>query len=396
MIGERIRQRRLSLGLSLQGLADKLLSLGRSLSRAALSKYELNQSTPNALVIKDLAKVLEVRTDFFFQSVTTEVQWRAFRKKASVSQNRQNSVKAQGESLLDQYLMIEDACGGTSRESKLLKVQAFSALENVETRAQELRVEWGVGSCPLQSLAGLFESKGIILLPIKGGYVGFDALSGTLSDGRAVMLFDVTKSVDRIRYNLAHELGHLIAKADSDSLDERIAHRFAGAFLIPADAMRSELGVQRNNLSIPELCLLKWKYGISIQALTYRAKDLGIISEGAYVSMFRFFRSRGIHETEPGSCPFVEAPMALRQMLFRAVAEKRLSELNAQELYPEYLEAKTEMETLRTNSARDFLALNPEERDRRLLEAADAAAGFYRSDGPLNDESMLDDVLEYE
>lgn len=62
---------------------------------------------------------------------------------------------------------------------------------------------------------------------------------------------------------------------------ERMCFQFAGAMLIPEETFRMEIGNSRSHISIPELIAIKEKYGISIQGIMQRAKDLGIVSEFA-------------------------------------------------------------------------------------------------------------------
>ena len=90
----------------------------------------------------------------------------------------------------------------------------------------------------------------------------------------------------RKRFTASHELGHLLLeeKIVSDLNHERVANRFAGAFLLPKETIIKEIDKHRNRITISELEHIKQKYGISIQAIMYRLKDLGIISESKHKS----------------------------------------------------------------------------------------------------------------
>ena len=98
---------------------------------------------------------------------------------------------------------------------------------------------------------------------------------------------------ERKRFNLAHELGHMILSPNPRVDEEKAAHRFAGAFLMPADVLRSEVGAHRSSISIGELVVLKERFGVSIQALAYRCKELGIISQAVFADLYRVFAERG-------------------------------------------------------------------------------------------------------
>jgi Zn-dependent peptidase ImmA (M78 family) len=136
---------------------------------------------------------------------------------------------------------------------------------------------------------------------------------------------------DRERMNLAHELGHLVMGTD----DDKLAFRFAGAFLVPAEVAFFELGKRRRTLSFRELYLLKQKYGLSMQGWVYRAKDLRIVSESAAANLFRQFRVQGYHRQEPGEQFPVERPKRLARLVLRALAEELISDARATELLGE-------------------------------------------------------------
>ena len=50
----------------------------------------------------------------------------------------------------------------------------------------------------------------------------------------------------------------------------KTAHRFAGAFPMPAEALRAEMGVRRSSIGWSELFDLKQLFGVSVQAARFR------------------------------------------------------------------------------------------------------------------------------
>jgi len=137
---------------------------------------------------------------------------------------------------------------------------------------------------------------------------------------------------DRQRFNLAHELGHLVLRIVGELIEERAVNRFAGAFLVPSEAAIQELGARRKALSYSELYLLKHRYGMSMQAWVYRAKDLGIISQSAARAHFADFRRMGWHRKEPGEQLDPEEPKRFERLVHRALAEDLISRSRAEEL----------------------------------------------------------------
>ena len=144
---------------------------------------------------------------------------------------------------------------------------------------------------------------------------------------------------ERKRFTLAHELGHMVistAPGMDEKSKEAAAHRFAGAFLMPADVIRAEVGARRSSISLAELRALKVRFGVSLQALAYRCRDLGIIDKGAYSDLFRIFNQMGWRREpyqEPDCiAPETEEPKRFERLCFRAVSEGAISEGKAAEL----------------------------------------------------------------
>ena len=61
MIGARIKQARLASGLTLEVLADRVTANGQPITKAALSKYELEKSIPKPSLLLAIAYILRVR-----------------------------------------------------------------------------------------------------------------------------------------------------------------------------------------------------------------------------------------------------------------------------------------------------------------------------------------------
>ena len=85
---------------------------------------------------------------------------------------------------------------------------------------------------------------------------------------------------------------------------------------MPAETLRSEIGKHRKSIGWGELFELKRIFGVSVQALTYRCKDLGIFGAPVVRQLFNEFRRRGWrsppHE-EPGAMPG-ERPMRFERL----------------------------------------------------------------------------------
>ena len=141
---------------------------------------------------------------------------------------------------------------------------------------------------------------------------------------------------ERKRFNLAHELGHMVMDVGPALNAEKVAHRFAGSFLMPAEALWSEVGKHRTSISLAEICRLKELVGSSFQAITYRCKDLGIIGVSLFRELFELYKQKGWRDPpykEFGAIPPErEKPKRFERLCFRAISEGAISEGKAAEL----------------------------------------------------------------
>ena len=95
------------------------------------------------------------------------------------------------------------------------------------------------------------------------------------------------KSIERQRFTLAHELGHLVMDIPAGMPEEKICDRFASALLVPENALVREVGRRRLDFGFGELVEIKKVFGVSAAALVVRMRDLGIIGEATVMRIFR-------------------------------------------------------------------------------------------------------------
>ena len=193
---------------------------------------------------------------------------------------------------------------------------------------------WSLGLDPIANLVDLLEERGIKVLAMSLPNV--DGLTARVRrDDRGVASVVVVNRDDfgeRQRFTLAYELGHMALDPATKIDEEKAAQRFAGAFLMPAETLRSE--IDRNSIDWGELFELKRVVCVSVQALTYRRKDLGIFGAPVVRQLFKEFTRRGWRSPpsqEPGAMPS-ERPLRFERLCFRALAEGAITEAKAAEL----------------------------------------------------------------
>jgi Zn-dependent peptidase ImmA (M78 family) len=328
MIGKRLKLARSASGLSLRGLED---CLGGLVSAQAIGKYERDEMMPGSEVLIALARALNVSEDYLLRQDDVELVGVEFRKHRVEKAKDRARVQAQILSAVERYLEVEDLLALSSAWQMPKGLPKARRSPDGEEAAKALRAEWKLGVDPIPSLAEFLEEKAIkiISVPLPERVSGVKATvkqkDGTLI--QAIVL-NSEHPGERQRFTLSHELGHLVLDLRSveEKTAEAICNRFAGAFLVPEQTLRAELGNNRTSISIAELFSLKRLYGVSAQAIAYRASDLGIINESLKQAVFIEFGKRGWRRVEPESELIPrEHPARFKRLCLRALSEEVIS-----------------------------------------------------------------------
>ncbi|MCP4589617.1 MAG: ImmA/IrrE family metallo-endopeptidase [bacterium] len=261
--------------------------------------------------------------------------------------------------------------------------------EDAEKAAESVKACWRLGDQPIESVTAAIEDGGGVVVGSGGEDDLFDGLSGWANETIPLVVVSSAVSDDRRRFSLAHELGHLFMEVD-DKVDvsaaEKLAHRFAAAFLVTAATARRELGNRRRHLYIRELAMHKQKHGLSMQAWLFRAADLGIIEQSHARTLYATMGARGWRRQEPVDFEGKERPTVLRRLTVRALAEDLISPAQADRICPGVTRkvADLDAQPLGAMDARSLLQLSPNERDRLMEQAAAVVADEYDNGGGLS------------
>jgi Zn-dependent peptidase ImmA (M78 family)/DNA-binding XRE family transcriptional regulator len=334
---KKLRAARKMRAWSMQELADRLASNGVNLTRQALNKYELGSSSPTDRTIKGLARTLDVPLNFFSKrKEEVELKNISFRKLESYSAKESARIEEIVKSKLERYIELEKLLG-IPPEFKDPKIgENIIDLDSIDLAANALRAAWGLGNVPIASTRELLENNHIKVIDVEST-VELDGFSATANGDYPVVVLNSTKLKNytaRKRWTTLHELGHLLLDLNhlSHKQQERYCHYFAGALLFPRDIFIRVIGEKRNKLSLQELASLKQEYGISMQAIVYRAKELGVISQNYYRQFFFMFNQMGYKVNEPVEYNGKESAKRFDQLLFRALSEKVITLEKAAEL----------------------------------------------------------------
>ena len=377
MLGERLRRFRLARGMSLGNLEDEIDGL---VSSQTLSKYEHGKLQPAATTLNQIAAALGVKSAQLWGEPPCHVEWIAFRKRARLGKREQERIQSfVAEEFEKRVQLQEQIYEGNALEFPVLSVPVRN-FEDAEEAALVLRNTLNLGIDPIANLIDVLEDHYIHIIEVEADEA-FDGISALArdNDNKPLAAAIATRSGvpgDRQRLNITHELGHLVLDLHNDVDPEKAAFRFGAAFLAPAEQLRRDVGEKRSRIQKNELFYLKKRYGMSIQAILFRLRDLGIITDAYYKKWCIQINKFGWKKHEPSEIP-PEKPERFHQQVLRALSEEFISETEAEQLLNNVVELSTNPSL---SERGQFLALPKEERHRILSEQAKEMADFYEHD----------------
>lgn len=306
MIGSRIK-----LARTARGLNQRDLGLRTKLTAAAISKMETGLSQPTAEHLAAIASATGFSVSFF-QRPTRPLQPALYRKSSGMGVKRMDMIEALVEVHAEAFACAL-AAAGVDLPVRIPRLDRG----DIETAAVEARRAMGVPlDQPCDHLLAVMEQAGCAVVQLPWVDPNFDGFS-TWSASRPVVVLDRgTEGIgDRFRLTAAHELGHLVLHRDGGVAHEDAeaeANRFAGAFLLPRDAISRDF--DRANITPIGLAPLKAKWRVSIAALVMRAAQLGHLSERGKKQAFMEINARRWRTREPVDIP-LERPQVFRSVL---------------------------------------------------------------------------------
>lgn len=279
-----------------------------NVSPSTVTKWEDGTHSPQPEVLAALSDALKIPLHWFIRELPNYDNPvflnRAKKRVLKAPCSRSNAMLmnlAEVHSIADEWISFPevDLIDSISREESL----GLDA-GKIQILAEKLRNRWGLGSSPVPNLMKRLERAGIVITRFEIGYEDMDGTSAWINGKPYIFIAADKHNYFRSRFDLAHELGHIIMhrylteedkKNWFDKLEEQ-AHYFANCFLFPINAFIAET---RNRISLESLMLLKKRWGISLAAMIFKAKDLNIITDEQYTKLWRSYRYRGYTKAEP-------------------------------------------------------------------------------------------------
>lgn len=295
--GEKLRLARIFNGFTLAELGEKV-----SISRQYVQKLEVDHSTnPSDDLIEALSEVLNVFPPFFNTPVRKEVREERchFRKRKTTPLHMKNKALACG-TIFNSLISFFEA--QLELPTYDIQEQNVSSRGDIERAAEKFRLHWQLHlDRPIHNVVRVIEKAGGVVTSFKDISDKIDAFS-YIHNRPVVVRVPLKGSTSRTRFDLAHELGHIVlhqgADDDTDDKLEEQANQFASSFLLPRVSFLREFP-KSVRISWERLIQFKKRWGVSLQAIIYRAYELGLLSATQYRSAHVYISRKGWRKNEP-------------------------------------------------------------------------------------------------
>jgi Zn-dependent peptidase ImmA (M78 family)/transcriptional regulator with XRE-family HTH domain len=287
-------------------------------SPTAVAAWESGAKRPSAATVLQLALSLSVEPGFFAirpNDVAAVSSTPHFRSLRSTSQLARDQSFAYGQLAVDIATSLERHVEFADPEVPSFPVPIdHGGGDGPEQAAHLVREQWGLTAGPVGHLVRLLENHGVLVVFSPPQTASVDAYSFDSQLRPIVVLNPIRRDYYRQRFDIAHELGHLVMHGDAEPgsrITEDQAHRFASELLMPATEIRDLLPSTMGGSIWRNLGKLKEQWGVSMQALLFRARRLGRLSDVSYRNAMTTISTRGWRRDEPGLVSTIEQPSLL-------------------------------------------------------------------------------------
>lgn len=322
----RLKQARIMQGLSMESLCERI---NHELSKQSLSKYENGQMLPDSKSLILLSNALNVNIDYFFRPQTIEIEKVEFRKKSKLAKKQILTIQEVVKDKLERYFEIELILDMQSNNRGQYKCeQSVLSDKDIYPLVANIKDKWRLGEDGINNLIEILEENGIKVIEIDAS-IDFDGLCGVANEDKPFIVLNMNFDSERKRFTALHELGHLLLNFDSmlDEKDvEKYCNLFASEMLVSKEVFLEKIGPNRSDISMQELIPIQKQFGISIDALMYKAKELNIITDNRYKTYCKKKNASEIFKSLVNESRYkTEQSFRFERLVYRALASEIIS-----------------------------------------------------------------------
>lgn len=305
-VGGKLAEAREARGLTVGSLAELV-----GISSQNISQYEHAKQSPSPEVMSRICERLNFDLRFFQRPVAdTDLERVYFRSMSSATKGARTKA-------LRRFSWLKEITWYLREWLELPKINipAFNlpsdvltiSTDLIEEIAAECRRYWQLGDGPIPDVVLTLENNGVIVSSSKLETEALEAFSQWCKkDGTPYLVLGTEKNIAaRMRFNAAHELGHLLLHRGLERKHlnstiihkavEEQAHRFAGAFLLPANKFAEEVWAP----NLEGFRSLKGYWRVSIGAMISRCEQLGIIGADQSRRLWIYMNRKDWRKREP-------------------------------------------------------------------------------------------------
>lgn len=287
---------RLTLARMRRGLKKHELAKEIGKTDRMVSFYEAGTKSPSPETLARIARVLRFPIEFFGgedldDSILESASFRALRSMTASQRDAAHASAVLAVHLgrwIDKRFVLPPP-----------QIPPLRGFGDIETAAQALRAEWRLGEAPVRNMMNTLEARGVRIFSLPADSSRVDAFSAW-DGGTPYILVNTSKTAERVRFDLAHELGHLALHQHGKPLGrtaEEEADAFASAFLMPKGSV---LAHAPRNPSLRLVTQHKKRWGVSAAALVHRLHRVGLASDWTYRGLYIELAKLGVaNEPEP-------------------------------------------------------------------------------------------------
>lgn len=279
-----------------RGLVHLDLAERMDISKSTAWRFENDAHALSEETIDQLSKILHYPKSFFSQSGEILPMTLSYRKRTNVSAKVISKVEANINIARLNLEALLNTMKFPSGEIPLLDAIKYGSPQNC---AKVLRKLWDLEKGPIDLLSEILEKNKILLLCLDFDTERVDGMFMMVNDKVPVIVTNKQLLGDRQRFTLAYQLGHIVMHLyTSPGFERDLSHEanlFAAEFLMPKKDIIKDL----EDLSLAKLGQLKKKWGVSMQAILYRASDLQLLSENQKNYLLKQFNQQNIRRREP-------------------------------------------------------------------------------------------------
>jgi len=285
-------------------------------SQAMLSRIENKLAGLTSELIDRAAAVYEMPRTFFTQTdtvfgapVSVHPMWR---KKAAVNAREMDQIVAElNVRLIHLRRLLQAVEIEATYQIPSLPVEEFVSVERITTL---VRAQWQMPAGPVQNLTRALEAAGVVVVHSDMAGSAVDGVTFSAPGLPPLVVLNVNQPADRMRFTLAHELGHLVMhRMQPTQQMEDQANEFASYFLMPTHDIRPCFA---RRIDLRLLAELKPLWRVSMASLLMRARSLGLLAYNQERYLWQQFSVAKIRQSEPPELDFPpEKPSVLPDLL---------------------------------------------------------------------------------